>query len=78
MSVERPYKRTDRVASQILSILGQIQTQYIDLSDLEEEYPYTDDTERNLWRRLPMTFPPDLLDEWNEWWNELQGEDDIE
>ena len=34
MSNERPYKRTDRVASEILSILGQIQTQYIDLSDL--------------------------------------------
>ena len=32
--MERPYKRTDRVASQILSILGQIQTQYIDLSYL--------------------------------------------
>ncbi len=34
MSGERPYKRTDRVASEILSLLGQIQTQYIDLSDL--------------------------------------------
>ena len=34
MSSERPYKRTDRVASEILSLLGQIQTQYIDLSDL--------------------------------------------
>ena len=34
MSNERPYKRTDRVASEILSILGQIQTQYIDLSNL--------------------------------------------
>ena len=34
MSNERPYKRTDRVASEILSILGQIQTQYIDLSVL--------------------------------------------
>ena len=34
MIKERPYKRTDRVASEILSILGQIQTQYIDLSDL--------------------------------------------
>ena len=31
---ERPYKRTDRVASEILNILGQIQTQYIDLSNL--------------------------------------------
>ena len=34
MSGERPYKRTDRVASEILNILGQIQTQYIDLSNL--------------------------------------------
>ena len=34
MRSERPYKRTDRVASEILSILGQIQTQYIDLSNL--------------------------------------------
>ena len=50
----------------------------IDLSDLEEEYPYADDTERNLWRRLPMTLPPDLFDECNEWWGNLAGEDDIE
>ena len=31
---ERPYKRTDRVANEIQYILGQIQTQFIDLSDL--------------------------------------------
>tara|TARA_Y100000590_G_scaffold17598_2_gene21061 strand:- start:7278 stop:7637 length:360 start_codon:yes stop_codon:yes gene_type:complete len=31
---ERPYKRTDRVANEIQNILGQIQTQYIDLSNL--------------------------------------------
>jgi len=31
---ERPYKRTDRVANEIQHILGQIQTQFIDLSDL--------------------------------------------
>ena len=30
----RPYKRTDRVASELLHILGEIQTQYIDLSNL--------------------------------------------
>jgi len=30
----RPYKRTDRVASELLHILGDIQTQYIDLSNL--------------------------------------------
>ena len=34
MRSERPYKRTDRVASEILNILGDIQTQYIDLSYL--------------------------------------------
>ena len=34
MKSERPYKRTDRVANQIQQILGQIQTQSIDLSDL--------------------------------------------
>jgi len=31
---ERPFKRTDRVANEIQHILGKIQTQYIDLSDL--------------------------------------------
>ena len=31
---ERPYKRTDRVANEIQYILGQVQTQFIDLSDL--------------------------------------------
>ena len=25
-----------------------------------------------------MTLPPDLFDEWNEWWGNLAGEDDIE
>ncbi len=50
----------------------------IDLSDLEAEYPYSDDTEKTLWRRLPMTLPPELFDKWNEWWDKLEGEDDIE
>jgi len=31
---ERPYKRTDRVALQILQILGEITTKHIDLSHL--------------------------------------------
>jgi len=31
---ERPFKRTERVANEIQHILGKIQTQYIDLSDL--------------------------------------------
>jgi len=31
---ERPFKRKDRVANEIQHILGKIQTQYIDLSDL--------------------------------------------
>jgi ribosome-binding factor A len=31
---ERPFKRTDRVANEIQQILGKIQTQIIDLSDL--------------------------------------------
>jgi ribosome-binding factor A len=31
---ERPFKRTDRVANEIQHILGKIQTQFIDLSDL--------------------------------------------
>ena len=34
MKSKRPYSRTDRVASEIQSILGQIQMQYIDLSKL--------------------------------------------
>ena len=34
MRSERPYKRTDRVANEIQYILGQVQTQFIDLSDL--------------------------------------------
>lgn len=34
MRSERPFKRTDRVANEIQHILGKIQTQYIDLSDL--------------------------------------------
>lgn len=34
MRSERPFKRTDRVANEIQHILGQIQTQYIDLTDL--------------------------------------------
>ena len=34
MKSQRPFKRTDRVASEIQSILGQIQMQYIDLSKL--------------------------------------------
>ena len=34
MRSERPYKRTDRVANEIQNILGDIQTQFIDLSDL--------------------------------------------
>lgn len=34
MRTERPYKRTDRVANEIRTILGDIQTQFIDLSDL--------------------------------------------
>ncbi|MBC8346717.1 MAG: 30S ribosome-binding factor RbfA [Candidatus Marinimicrobia bacterium] len=34
MRYERPFKRTDRVANEIQHILGEIQTQYIDLSDL--------------------------------------------
>ena len=34
MRSERPYKRTDRVANEIQTILGKIQTQFIDLSDL--------------------------------------------
>lgn len=34
MRSERPYKRTDRVANEIQTILGDIQTQFIDLSDL--------------------------------------------
>ena len=34
MKSERPYKRTDRVANEIQHILGQIQTKFIDLSDL--------------------------------------------
>jgi len=34
LRTERPYKRTDRVANEIQSILGHIQTQYIDLSEL--------------------------------------------
>tara|TARA_B100001996_G_scaffold72352_1_gene53108 strand:+ start:2187 stop:2552 length:366 start_codon:yes stop_codon:yes gene_type:complete len=31
---ERPFERTDRVANEIHQIIGQIQNQYIDLSDL--------------------------------------------
>ena len=31
---ERPFKRTERVANEIQAILGKIQTQFIDLSDL--------------------------------------------
>jgi|TARA_Y100000310_G_scaffold2306_1_gene2911 ribosome-binding factor A len=31
---ERPFKRTERVANEIQHILGEIQTQFIDLSDL--------------------------------------------
>ena len=34
MKSYRPYKRTDRVASEIKEILGKIQTHQIDLSDL--------------------------------------------
>jgi ribosome-binding factor A len=34
LRTERPYKRTDRVANEIRTILGDIQTQFIDLSDL--------------------------------------------
>ncbi len=34
MRSERPFKRTDRVANEIQHILGKIQTQHIDLSDL--------------------------------------------
>ena len=34
MRTERPFKRTDRVANEIHQILGKIQTQTIDLSDL--------------------------------------------
>ncbi|MEC7622085.1 MAG: 30S ribosome-binding factor RbfA [Candidatus Neomarinimicrobiota bacterium] len=34
MKPKRPYNRTDRVANEILSILGQIQMQHIDLSEL--------------------------------------------
>ena len=34
MKSERPYDRTDRVANEIQNILGQIQTQYIDLTEL--------------------------------------------
>ena len=34
MRSEKPYKRTDRVANEIQTILGDIQTQFIDLSDL--------------------------------------------
>ena len=34
MKSEKPYKRTDRVANEIQNILGDIQTQFIDLSDL--------------------------------------------
>ncbi|MBT3479241.1 MAG: 30S ribosome-binding factor RbfA [Candidatus Marinimicrobia bacterium] len=34
MRSERPFKRTDRVANEIQQILGKIQTQIIDLSDL--------------------------------------------
>ncbi|MBT3589599.1 MAG: 30S ribosome-binding factor RbfA [Candidatus Marinimicrobia bacterium] len=32
MKSKRPYKRTDRVGNQILSILGDVLTKYIDLS----------------------------------------------
>lgn len=34
MKSAKPYKRSDRVVREILHILGQIQTQYIDLSHL--------------------------------------------
>ena len=34
MKPERPFERTDRVANEIHSILGQIQNQYIDISYL--------------------------------------------
>lgn len=34
MISERPFNRTDRVANEIQNILGLIQTQYIDLSNL--------------------------------------------
>ena len=34
MRSEKPYKRTDRVANEIQTILGHIQTHFIDLSDL--------------------------------------------
>ena len=34
MRSERPYKRTDRVANEIQTILGDIQTEFIDLSRL--------------------------------------------
>lgn len=34
MKSNRPFDRTDRVANEIQNILGQIQTQYIDLTEL--------------------------------------------
>lgn len=34
MKSKRPYKRTDRVGNQILSILGDVLTKYIDLSHI--------------------------------------------
>ena len=34
LKYERPFKRKERVANEIQHILGKIQTQYIDLSDL--------------------------------------------
>ena len=34
MRIEKPYKRTERIEQQILEILGEIVTKYIDLSHL--------------------------------------------
>ncbi len=34
MRSERPFKRSERVENEIQQILGEIQTQYVDLSDL--------------------------------------------
>ena len=48
------------------------------LADLEVEYPLNDEAERGLWRRIPVSLPPGLYEQWTSWWAGLPGEDDIE
>ena len=48
------------------------------LAALEDEYPLTDDSEKGLWRRLDVSLPPGLYEEWGTWGAALPGGDDIE